>query len=246
MPRVSRHARRPVRRRQRPASRGVGRGEAQPVHAYRRHVAQHQVGADAEQRGLPVELVGRAAGQAGRSRAPRRQHAAVGDVLGQLRRARARASSAVPASGSATITTSAGSASASDSTTRTRSATQRPWAVDVAARSASASAPATTVSVSLGQQRVDGGGQHRRAGVGADQEAVSWDRCAGRARRRACGRPAVRSATGRRGHAGRLALRSYCGQRRAPRAGCRRARGRPGYLRRGAGSVRIVSGLGQR
>ena len=45
--------------------RRVGRGEAQPVHPHRRLVAQHQVGADAVQGGLPVEFVGGAAVGAG-------------------------------------------------------------------------------------------------------------------------------------------------------------------------------------
>ena len=44
----------------------VGRAEPQPVHPDRRHVAQHQVAADAVQRDLPLDLVDRAARPAGR------------------------------------------------------------------------------------------------------------------------------------------------------------------------------------
>ena len=45
--------------------RDVGRGETQPVDPHRRLVAQHQIGADAEERRLPVQLGGGAPGPAG-------------------------------------------------------------------------------------------------------------------------------------------------------------------------------------
>ena len=76
-----RDAGRPVRGGEPGRDRRLGRGEPQPVHPYRRGVAQHQVGTHAGERGLAGQLPGRAVGQRQRGD---REDTARGEVLGQL------------------------------------------------------------------------------------------------------------------------------------------------------------------
>ena len=74
------HARRPVCGLE-PFGHGVVAGRVtQPVHAYRRHVAQDQVAAGAEERDLPFDLVSGAAGLRGRRHGDRQHTAGVGEL----------------------------------------------------------------------------------------------------------------------------------------------------------------------
>ena len=166
-----RHAGRAVRGRQRRGHLGVRGGEAELVHAHRRVVADHQVGADAEERALPEQLGRGAAGAAGHRRG--RHATTTAPSFRYLLRlsSTARVSSAVPVSGSPTITTSAGSASASDVDDPHPVGDPAAQAGDVVAEQVGGAALAGDQGQRVaGQQRLDGGGHHGRGVVGADHQ----------------------------------------------------------------------------